>query len=103
MKTVAFIFGTRPEAIKLAPVILAMKGHRDLGNERPEMVMAQGIARLAGTDSGRIVAEASRLLMDAQARRQMARSINPNSNGKARERIIGTCATLCRGRSSDTS
>jgi UDP-N-acetylglucosamine 2-epimerase (non-hydrolysing) len=29
-KRISFIFGTRPEAIKLCPVILAMKGHSDL-------------------------------------------------------------------------
>lgn len=32
MKTVAFIFGTRPEVIKLAPVIIEMKKHRDFYN-----------------------------------------------------------------------
>ena len=26
-KTISFIFGTRPEAIKLAPVVLALKNH----------------------------------------------------------------------------
>jgi UDP-N-acetylglucosamine 2-epimerase (non-hydrolysing) len=30
MKKVSFVFGTRPEAIKLAPVILAMRGRTDL-------------------------------------------------------------------------
>ena len=30
MKTVSFVFGTRPEAIKLAPVILAMQAHPGL-------------------------------------------------------------------------
>lgn len=29
-RRISFIFGTRPEAIKLSPVILAMKGHPDL-------------------------------------------------------------------------
>lgn len=30
MKKISFVFGTRPEAIKLAPVILAMREHPDL-------------------------------------------------------------------------
>lgn len=30
MKTISFIFGTRPEAIKLCPLILAMREHPDL-------------------------------------------------------------------------
>ncbi len=30
MKRVAAIFGTRPEAIKLAPLILSMRDHADL-------------------------------------------------------------------------
>jgi len=34
LKKVAFIFGTRPEAIKLAPLVLAMRGHARL---RPEV------------------------------------------------------------------
>jgi UDP-N-acetylglucosamine 2-epimerase (non-hydrolysing) len=29
MKKIAFVFGTRPEAIKLAPLVLAMHNHRD--------------------------------------------------------------------------
>ncbi|MCY4226332.1 MAG: UDP-N-acetylglucosamine 2-epimerase (non-hydrolyzing) [Gammaproteobacteria bacterium] len=45
MKTVLIIFGTRPEAIKLAPVILHMRRHSDIrpvvcftGQHEPEMV-----------------------------------------------------------------
>ncbi len=55
--------------------------------ERPEGVEA-GTARLVGTDPGRIVAEASRLLDDPAAHRAMARAVNPYGDGHAAERIV---------------
>jgi UDP-N-acetylglucosamine 2-epimerase (non-hydrolysing) len=55
--------------------------------ERPEGIEA-GTARLVGTDRARIVREASRLLDDAQAYREMALSVNPYGDGRAAERIV---------------
>jgi UDP-N-acetylglucosamine 2-epimerase len=46
-----------------------------------------GTARLIGTDTERIVEEASRLLTDEEAYGQMARAVNPYGDGKAAQRI----------------
>jgi UDP-N-acetylglucosamine 2-epimerase len=54
--------------------------------ERPEGVEA-GLARLVGTDEELIVEEASRLLSDGTARRDMAGRGNPYGDGKASDRI----------------
>ena len=54
--------------------------------ERPEAVEA-GAARLVGTDTGRIVRETSRLLLDAGAYRKMAKAVNPFGDGRAARRI----------------
>ena len=43
--------------------------------------------RLVGTDEARIVAEASRLLDDPQAYREMARGVSPYGDGQASQRI----------------
>lgn len=55
--------------------------------ERPEGVQA-GCARLVGTDPQKIVAEAGRLLNDAQAYRRMAEAPNPYGDGLAARRIV---------------
>lgn len=55
--------------------------------ERPEAVEL-GTARVVGTDRQRIVTEAVRLLEDADAHAQMARSINPYGDGQAAARIV---------------
>ncbi len=110
-KKICIIFGTRPEAIKLAPVILAAlkeegpKCHLcggiqeeapSLGKpvlvmrettERPEGVAA-GTARLVGTSSQNIVRETACLLTDKKEYRKMAQARNPYGNGKAAERIV---------------
>jgi UDP-N-acetylglucosamine 2-epimerase (non-hydrolysing) len=59
--------------------------------ERPEGVEA-GLAMLVGTDEERIVAEASRLLADASARRRMAEGVNPYGDGLASGRIADALA-----------
>ena len=59
--------------------------------ERPEAVEA-GRALLVGTDEERIVAEASRLLSDASARRAMAEGSNPFGDGLAASRIADALA-----------
>ena len=59
--------------------------------ERPEGVEA-GLAALVGTDEERIVARASKLLSDAEARRAMAGRDNPYGDGLASERIAAVIA-----------
>ena len=54
--------------------------------ERPEGVEA-GLAELVGTDEELIVARASTLLSDPEARRSMAGRGNPYGDGRASERI----------------
>ena len=57
--------------------------------ERPEGVET-GALRIVGTDRGRIVAEASRLLDDAAAHARMAQAENPFGDGHAAERIVAS-------------
>jgi UDP-N-acetylglucosamine 2-epimerase (non-hydrolysing) len=59
--------------------------------ERPEGVEA-GLAKLVGTDEETIVAEASRLLSDASARRRMTEGANPYGDGGAARRIADALA-----------
>ncbi len=54
--------------------------------ERPEGIEA-GVARLVGTERGRIVAETRRLLTEPAAYEAMAKAINPYGDGRAAERI----------------
>ena len=54
--------------------------------ERPEAVEA-GTVKLVGTDEGRIVAEATRLLDDAAEHRRMSLTHNPYGDGTASRRI----------------
>lgn len=55
--------------------------------ERPEGVAA-GTLKLVGTDTRRIVHEATRLLDDPAAHAEMARASNPFGDGHAAERIV---------------
>ena len=55
--------------------------------ERPEGIEA-GILRLVGTETSRIVDEASRLLDDASEYSSMAKAANPYGDGHAAERIV---------------
>jgi UDP-N-acetylglucosamine 2-epimerase (non-hydrolysing) len=55
--------------------------------ERPEAVDA-GTVRIVGTDTERIISEASRLLDSQQAHDEMARAVNPYGDGHASERIV---------------
>ena len=74
--------GVQEEAPSLGKPVLVMRET----TERPEAVEA-GTAKLVGTDCGRIVREAARLLDDAAAYRAMAQAHNPYGDGKAAERI----------------
>lgn len=55
--------------------------------ERPEGVAA-GTLKLVGTDTGRIVEEAERLLENESAYAKMARAANPYGDGRAAEKIV---------------
>ncbi|GIV08390.1 MAG: UDP-N-acetyl glucosamine 2-epimerase [Fimbriimonadales bacterium] len=74
--------GVQEEAPAFGKPILVLRET----TERPEGVEA-GAAKLVGTDTERIVAEATRLLTDSDAYAQMARAINPYGDGRAAERI----------------
>jgi UDP-N-acetylglucosamine 2-epimerase (non-hydrolysing) len=55
--------------------------------ERPEGVDA-GVLKLVGTETNRLVTEASQLLDDPSAYEKMARAVNPYGDGHAAERIV---------------
>jgi UDP-N-acetylglucosamine 2-epimerase (non-hydrolysing) len=75
--------GVQEEAPSVGKPVLVM---RDT-TERPEGVEA-GTAILVGTDSDRIVREASRLLDNKAAYMRMSRAHNPFGDGHAAERIV---------------
>lgn len=74
--------GVQEEAPSLGKPVLVMRET----TERPEAVEA-GTVRLVGTDEARILAEAERLLDDADAYQSMARALNPYGDGLAAVRI----------------
>jgi UDP-N-acetylglucosamine 2-epimerase (non-hydrolysing) len=74
--------GVQEEAPSLGKPVLVMRD----ATERPEAVEA-GTVRLVGTDRGKIVREASRLLDDANACAAMSRVHNPYGDGMAAQRI----------------
>ncbi|MEO1045721.1 MAG: UDP-N-acetylglucosamine 2-epimerase (non-hydrolyzing) [Pseudomonadota bacterium] len=74
--------GVQEEAPALGKPVLVMRET----TERPEGVEA-GTARLVGTDREAIVANATRLLDDAQEYDQMARAHNPFGDGQSSARI----------------
>ncbi len=74
--------GIQEEAPSLGKPVLVLREK----TERPEAVEA-GTVRLVGTDAARIVAEAARLLEDADSQQAMARVHNPYGDGRASARI----------------
>jgi UDP-N-acetylglucosamine 2-epimerase (non-hydrolysing) len=90
--------GLQEEAPALGKPVLVLRRT----TERPEAVEA-GTARLIGTDSEAIVAEASRLLEDPEAYGAMARAHNPFGDGKASGRILSICREFLERRLSDGS
>jgi UDP-N-acetylglucosamine 2-epimerase (non-hydrolysing) len=82
--------GLQEEAPALGTPVLVLRRV----TERPEALEA-GTARLVGTDTARIVAEARRLLDDPSSHAAMARAVNPYGDGHAAERIVA--ALLERG------
>jgi DNA-binding response OmpR family regulator len=79
--------GLQEEAAAFEKPVLIL---RDL-TERPEGV-AQGIAKLVGTDKDTIVREAERLLADPQAYERMVASGCPYGDGYAAVRIVTSLA-----------
>jgi UDP-N-acetylglucosamine 2-epimerase (non-hydrolysing) len=84
--------GVQEEAPALGKPVLVMR----TTTERPEGIEA-GTARLVGTDPGRIVSEAMRLLDDQQHYDRMSRAHNPFGDGEASRRIIDIVAYEARG------
>ncbi len=74
--------GLQEEAPSLGKPVLVL---RDT-TERPEGVQA-GTALLVGSDTDRIVEEATKLLTDLQAYSTMAKAPNPYGDGQAARRI----------------
>lgn len=75
--------GLQEEAPSLGKPVLVLRET----TERPEAVHA-GTAKLIGTDSDRIVTEATQLLSSSDAYQTMANAINPFGDGHASERIV---------------
>ncbi|ETA82403.1 non-hydrolyzing UDP-N-acetylglucosamine 2-epimerase [Youngiibacter fragilis] len=80
--------GIQEEAPYLGKPVLVL---RDV-TERPEAVEA-GVVRLVGTDTQRIITEASRLLDDQKAYSEMARGGSPYGDGMASGRILDAILT----------
>jgi UDP-N-acetylglucosamine 2-epimerase (non-hydrolysing) len=70
--------------------------------ERPEAIEA-GTARLVGTESTAIVAEASRLLRDPEAYAAMAQAHNPFGDGYASGRILAAARRFIASSASTTA
>ena len=77
--------GVQEEATGLGIPALVL---RDV-TERPEGVESGGL-RIVGTDRGKIVKEASRLLDDPAEYARMANAPNPFGDGHAAERIVAS-------------
>lgn len=87
MKRAHFIIsdsgGVQEEAPALGKPVLVLREE----TERPEAV-EQGVVKLVGHDTDRIVEEAQRLLSDPSAYQAMARGISPYGDGHSAERIV---------------
>ncbi|MFI0398236.1 MAG: non-hydrolyzing UDP-N-acetylglucosamine 2-epimerase [Thiolinea sp.] len=77
--------GIQEEAPSLGKPVLVMRD----ATERPEAVQA-GTVKLVGTDTDKIVQEASHLLGDRHAYEAMGFAHNPYGDGKACQRIVQT-------------
>jgi len=75
--------GIQEEAPALGKPVLVL---REV-TERPEGIEA-GTLKLVGTDTRRIVQEATRLLDDASAYAEMAKASNPFGDGNAAQKIV---------------
>jgi UDP-N-acetylglucosamine 2-epimerase (non-hydrolysing) len=78
--------GIQEEAPALGKPVLVMRAE----TERPEAVAA-GVARLVGTDTDRIIEEASRVLEDRDHYQALSRGASPYGDGRAAGRISELC------------
>jgi UDP-N-acetylglucosamine 2-epimerase (non-hydrolysing) len=85
--------GIQEEAPSLGKPVLVLREK----TERPEAVEA-GTVKLVGTDEGRIVAEATRLLDEPEEYSRMTRVHNPYGDGHASERIASAIARFIASR-----
>lgn len=85
--------GIQEEAPALGKPVLVLRNE----TERPEAVSA-GVARLVGTDTARIVEEASRVLDDPEHYGTLARGASPYGDGQAAGRIAHFCADFLAAR-----
>jgi UDP-N-acetylglucosamine 2-epimerase (non-hydrolysing) len=76
--------GVQEEAPALGKPVLVLRSE----TERPEGIIA-GNAKLVGTDADAIFTQASELLGNADAYREVARTRNPYGDGRAAQRIVG--------------
>jgi len=87
MKRAHFIIsdsgGVQEEAPALGKPVLVLRDE----TERPEAV-EEGVVKLVGSDTARIVEEAQRLLDDPAAYAAMARGVSPYGDGRGAERIV---------------
>lgn len=81
--------GLQEEAPSLGIPVLVLRET----TERPEGIEA-GTLKLVGTETGRIVREARRLLEDPVAHAEMSKAANPYGDGYAAERIIRALLTM---------
>ncbi|GAB4275802.1 MAG: UDP-N-acetylglucosamine 2-epimerase (non-hydrolyzing) [Coriobacteriia bacterium] len=79
--------GMQEEAPSLGKPVLVLRNK----TERPEAIEA-GTARLVGTDTDTVFAEAARLLSDPVAYDEMAQASNPFGDGRAAQRIADILA-----------
>lgn len=75
--------GLQEEAPSMGKPVLVMRNE----TERPEAVKA-GTVKVIGTDTEKIINEASKLLGDKAEYQRMAQSVNPYGDGHASERIL---------------
>ncbi|MBI3926283.1 MAG: UDP-N-acetylglucosamine 2-epimerase (non-hydrolyzing) [Armatimonadetes bacterium] len=75
--------GIQEEAPSLGKPVLVLRRT----TERPEGIRA-GVARLVGTDGQEIVRQASGLLVEPEAYREMSQVANPYGDGKAAQRTV---------------
>lgn len=81
--------GVQEEAPSLGKPVLVLRDN----TERPEAVIA-GAVKLIGTKASRIVEEATRLIENRTAYREMSQSINPYGDGHAAPRAVAAIEAL---------
>ncbi|MFA5118280.1 MAG: UDP-N-acetylglucosamine 2-epimerase (non-hydrolyzing) [Candidatus Omnitrophota bacterium] len=75
--------GIQEEAPALGKPVLVMRSE----TERPEGVQA-GVARLVGTDIGRIIRSVEELLHNASSYQKMSQAVSPYGDGRSAARIV---------------